>query len=508
MPKIRDKKHNGSRLKNEKPVSLVVKMGDRILQISPYETNDEVLEAFEGLLKRLENMNQAHFGMCRPPSDDPLEGDFSAGPPAKKAGKRATRLELRKAERNLRLRLEATHMQDNRPPFVDYCDKMGLDFYEQFMLAMVILHDTGHRQRHEGPVFVSLVLFSLGKRFIPLEQVRRYLRKDGRLRSKGLITLVGASPVISKSFIRLNPEIMKEIDRSDYDEDIVRIEGPFDDDGENRPLYTEDMPKRSWETLILPKEVKDAILMGMEQVRYSSVLLEAMGFREILPSGRGVSMLFAGPPGTGKTLAATAVASEFGKKLMTVNYSQLENCWVGATEKNIQKVFQEARKKDAILLFDEADAVFYARGNDERSWANRDVAVLLQELEKFEGVVILTTNQGALLDPALERRVTIKVTFPVPDAIGREAIFRTFVSKPELLGLDVDLKLMAQRHELSGGQIKNVWLNAARMALRRTGGDPKTRITMADLETAARVEEKGGDAMETALNSGKPKGYA
>jgi SpoVK/Ycf46/Vps4 family AAA+-type ATPase len=299
------------------------------------------------------------------------------------------------------------------------------------------------------------------------------------------------------------PEIYKE----DYDADIETYTHPWDADEDSRkPAVIEECPKTGWDRVILPPEVKDSLALGIVQARFPQLFLDGLGLGRTIHTGRGVSMLFSGPPGTGKTLAARAVASELGKKLMVVSYSRLENLFVGETEKNIDQCFKDAAKHNAVLLFDEADAVFYMRSSLEQSHANRDVSVLLQAIERFEGVVILTTNSGKLLDPALERRMALKVVFPMPDAKARERIFRALAPAGAEKGMD--FKALAEKFEFSGGQIKNVWLNAGRMAMKRTGGTAGTKITMAEMEEAARMEEKGAEAMETKLSSGSRKGYA
>lgn len=172
---------------------------------------------------------------------------------------------------------------------------------------------------------------------------------------------------------------------------------------------------------------------------------------------------------------------------MVANYAEIQNCFVGQTEKNIVRIFREATEADAVLFWDEADAMFYDRDSAMRSWEVRDVNVLLQELERFPGVCILATNRKGTLDKALERRITLKIEFERPDRALRERIWRKTIPSGMPVGGDVDLRVLAEK-DLTGGEIKNVVLNAARIALARNKKGP---VGMADFEEALRLECSG-----------------
>jgi AAA+ superfamily predicted ATPase len=435
------------------------------------------------------------------------ELDFCVGPPKKITPFLVARKGFEDVDTWVRDSLFLTESMGNPPPFFKFCKKYGLYLYEQLILVM-LLGEGGTNRYHRGELLtVREIVDTLSSRVMPGPMIQHLFYKDGRLRKNNIISLVGPRPIIPSCRPVLKPNVFKEIYDMDYDEEIKVEAHPWEAIHENHETTSaEEAPEESLDSVVLPAEVKEAILNGLVQAKYSEVLLDRIGLGKKIHTGRGVSMLFTGPPGTGKSMAARAVASELGKRLMVVTYSQLENLCVGQTEKNIDRTFADAKRQNAVLVFDEADAVFYARSSQERSWANRDVSVLLMAIEKFEGVVILTTNSGAMLDPALERRVSIKVTFPLPDARAREQIFRGLA--PEGIEAGVDFKRLSEKFEFSGGQIKNVWLNAGRLALKRTGGHPDTRISMEDLETAAKLEVQGGDAMQTTLSGSKPKGYA
>ncbi|MHC4250972.1 MAG: ATP-binding protein [Planctomycetota bacterium] len=243
-------------------------------------------------------------------------------------------------------------------------------------------------------------------------------------------------------------------------------------------------PVAQMSQLVLPAEVLRSLDMIIAQVRHAKVLLEDWGLADAVPYGRGVTVLFSGAPGLGKTACAEAVAHELGKDIIAVSYAEIQNCWVGQTAKNIVRVFRQAADEDAILFWDEADAMFYDRDSASRNWEVRDVNVLLQEMERFGGLCILATNRKITLDRALERRVAVKVEFTPPTRSMRREIWRRLLPEKLPLADDVELDGLAKR-ELTGGEIKNVVLNAARIALAR---DPRGEVRARDFDRAMRME--------------------
>jgi SpoVK/Ycf46/Vps4 family AAA+-type ATPase len=174
--------------------------------------------------------------------------------------------------------------------------------------------------------------------------------------------------------------------------------------------------------------------------------------------------MFDGEPGTGKTLSAEVIAAELGLSLMRVNVANVVSKYIGETEKNLTRVFAEARGAQSILLFDEADSLFSKRvevkqANDR--FANMEVNVLLQLIERYDGLVLLTTNLKTSLDNALERRLSFKINFPFPDATMRATIWRSMLPSSAPMADDIDFEALAQSFELSGGSIKNAVLRAA-----------------------------------------------
>lgn len=237
--------------------------------------------------------------------------------------------------------------------------------------------------------------------------------------------------------------------------------------------------------LVLSERVQRTLNMAVVHARHSHRIVNEWGLGEMIPYGHSPVLLFSGPPGTGKTATAEALANELGKPILVADYSRIQNCFVGQTEKNIVRVFREARSQDAVLFWDEADAMFFDRDSAHRNWEVRDVNVLLQEIERFEGVCILATNRKVSLDKALQRRITLRVDFDRPDQRLRQMIWRRMLPKKMPLSKDVNLNELS-RESLVGGEIKNAVLNAARLALHR---DEHAIVTMQDLREAVGMEQ-------------------
>jgi SpoVK/Ycf46/Vps4 family AAA+-type ATPase len=270
----------------------------------------------------------------------------------------------------------------------------------------------------------------------------------------------------------------------------------FEDHVHERPdrgrLYHLIQPRFSLEDVVMAPKTREAIEDALVELRHKGVIFQRWGMRKVIRKNKGISLLFAGPPGTGKTMTAEAIARALKKPLMIVNYAQLENMWVGETEKNIEAVFEDAAKRDAVLFFDEADAVFHRRGMTIAPWTNRDVNVLLNQVENAPGVCILATNLARVMDRALDRRIDIAVEFEIPDLEMRKRIWRKLVPKEAPLADNVDLDALAKKYTLSGGAILNVVRQSMRNALKR---GRRHRITQEDLINAAEREVKKSDVM-------------
>jgi SpoVK/Ycf46/Vps4 family AAA+-type ATPase len=204
-------------------------------------------------------------------------------------------------------------------------------------------------------------------------------------------------------------------------------------------------------------------------VRERSQILERWGYQRHLGISRGVSALYSGEPGTGKTMAASVVASELGLELVRIDLSAVVSKYVGETEKNLAKIFDEAQDAHAMLLFDEADSLFGKRTKLESAqdrFANLEVNYILQRMESFDGVSVLTTNAEAAIDPALQRRLNFRIRFPEPEVEERAKLWRLLLPPSSGLHDRVDFHAIAERFDMTGGYIKNAVVRAAVIAAR------------------------------------------
>lgn len=218
--------------------------------------------------------------------------------------------------------------------------------------------------------------------------------------------------------------------------------------------------------VILPPYVRAELDHLMERVRLRPTVIDEWGMRPGGLRGRGITALFAGESGTGKTMAAEALAGELGTPLFHVNLASVVDKYIGETEKNLEKVFSEAENLDGVLLFDEADAVFGKRSDvtDARDrYANLEVAFLLQRIEAFDGLAILTTNLRSNLDPAFARRLDCILDFPPPDAELRAAIWRACLRECDAELTDAEYQQLALL-DMAGGAIRSSAVSAAFMA--------------------------------------------
>jgi SpoVK/Ycf46/Vps4 family AAA+-type ATPase len=191
------------------------------------------------------------------------------------------------------------------------------------------------------------------------------------------------------------------------------------------------------------------------------------GFEQRIASGKGLKALFAGPSGTGKTMTAGVMARERGLDLYKIDLSAIVSKYIGETEKNLDRIFRAAQCSNAILFFDEADALFGKRSEVKDAhdrYANVEVAYLLQKIEEYEGVVILASNLSKNIDEAFSRRMHYVVEFPLPDDKHRELLWRGMFPPEVPLGADVDVRFLAKQFPLAGGDIKKVALDAAFLA--------------------------------------------
>ena len=262
---------------------------------------------------------------------------------------------------------------------------------------------------------------------------------------------------------------------------------PLDNDSEGGPVT----PKARLADVMLPATLLTQVEELVDAARCRRTVLERWGVGSHLSHGKGVSALFHGEPGTGKTLCAEAVAGELNRPLLMASIPALLSKWIGESEQNVHRLFSRARSLGAVLFLDEADTLLMQRGNGPAGGGSRHdaslVNVLLTELERHDGVVLLATNLPERLDAAVERRLTYRLDFPFPEAALRNAIWSRLLPPSVPVQGEIDFQRLGADHVLSGGLIKNAVFKCAFRAARK-----ERPITQADLEQAAMEEGSTG----------------
>ncbi|HEX2642153.1 MAG TPA: AAA family ATPase, partial [Thermoanaerobaculia bacterium] len=245
-------------------------------------------------------------------------------------------------------------------------------------------------------------------------------------------------------------------------------------------------PRYGWDDIVLPRDRKDQLREICNTVKYRARVYEEWGFGGKLAMGKGVNILFAGPSGTGKTMAAEIIAGELGLDLYRIDLSTVVSKYIGETEKNLSKVFAEAETSNAVLFFDEADALFGKRSEVRDAhdrYANLEISYLLQRMEAYEGVVILATNLRKNMDDAFVRRLHFAIEFPFPNDGDRLRIWSGLWPEGVPRSPEVDLEFLARRFEVPGGNIRNIAVAATFLAAADGGV-----VTMAHLIRALQRE--------------------
>jgi AAA+ superfamily predicted ATPase len=244
---------------------------------------------------------------------------------------------------------------------------------------------------------------------------------------------------------------------------------------------------QTWDDLVVPEDTGRTIAELVEQLRHRATVLGRWGFQRKLGKGLGTTALFSGEPGTGKSMVAGLIARELGLDLYQIDLSRVLSKWIGETEKNLARVFDAAEVGHVVLLFDEADSLLGKRTIDQKSandrYANIETNYILQRLEAFHGVAILTSNLESSIDPALSRRLSFELRFPFPDEEQRAEIWKRMLPVELPVEGEIDYVALAERFELSGGYIRNIVLRAAYLA-----AADGTALTMQHLLRAAEYE--------------------
>jgi SpoVK/Ycf46/Vps4 family AAA+-type ATPase len=221
-------------------------------------------------------------------------------------------------------------------------------------------------------------------------------------------------------------------------------------------------------------------------IKYYHTVYGDWGYDRKISTGKGLNVLFAGPSGTGKTMAAEIMANELGIDLYKIDLSAIVSKYIGETEKNLDRIFREGQTSNAILFFDEADALFGKRSEVRDShdrYANIEMAYLLQKMDEYEGMVILATNLRKNMDEAFARRMHFAIEFPMPEEVDRYRIWQNMFPREAPLATDIDLSFLARQFKITGGNIKNITLSAAFLA-----ADDGGAITMENIIWATKRE--------------------
>ncbi len=225
--------------------------------------------------------------------------------------------------------------------------------------------------------------------------------------------------------------------------------------------------KFGFEDIVMNDDQRETITHAIEQMNFKNKVYDDWNYMKKYPYGRGLTVLLFGAPGTGKSMMAQVLAHELNLELYRVDISKVVDKYVGETEKSLSMIFREAKKCNVVLFFDECDTIFAKRSDDggsNQSSNNNKTALLLQEMEAYDGVCVLATNYKHNIDPAFFRRMKYIVEFQFPNPDTREMLWRTTIPKTTPLAEDVDIRFLAEKFEFAGGNIKNCILNAAFLA--------------------------------------------
>jgi len=278
---------------------------------------------------------------------------------------------------------------------------------------------------------------------------------------------------------------------------------------DDRRVVESVVPQRTLDDVILPPATRRSLEQALVHVTQHDLVFNRWGFRERHPTSLALAFNFAGAPGTGKTICAEAIAHALGARLLIVRYAHVESMWMGETAKNVSAAFRMARKENAVLLFDEADAIASRRSSSlDQAFVretNTVINVLLQELERFNGVVIFATNLAANFDPAFERRIRTHILFEMPGVEEREQIWRVQVHPSRTpLADDVDFRTLAEQYQVSGGDIRNAVLKAALAAAGEPDHDMLKAIHQRHFEEGIREVLAAKKVMKQSLLEAPP----
>ncbi len=370
---------------------------------------------------------------------------------------------INQVERELSEIVNEAKVKNVKIPLEEIAERSELDQEGKYIL-MALLSNVMERHHSDGKELLALLGYK-PHQFFQKAKILKLLWK------KGLISECSSSdPTILDTDFELSKMVLEELFGKelflDLEEEIARMKKKVQDLSPGKILkrLTVREPKITFDQVVLEPENKLLVEKVIKQIERGKEIFARWGIDETIKYGKGIAMLFYGPPGTGKTATAEAIAQRVNKRIGIANYAQILSLWVGNSEKNLVQIFREAKEEDCILVFDEADALFAQRLNVIHStdlMHNYMTNILMQEMEKFEGVIILTTNREIAFDEAYFRRILLKLKFDIPKPETRAEIWRRLIPKKMPIAEDVDFEELGRRFELTGGEIKNVILNTA-----------------------------------------------
>lgn len=400
--------------------------------------------------------------------------------------------EVQRLEERVLHRKNASDAAGTRFPIDRFMERHGLA-PEELQILLVLLYNESTGQSHARFDSGNEILNLLFPNPVSALKASRFLDSGSTLQREGLIRATGDES--AANFLRASYEVTEATlqavlgvrDRERFRADAPAYRASVTT-APDSPLRTF-TPRVTLDRVALPPALRERLAEVLWQIEEGEEIFREWGLDAVVEKGRGTVLLFSGPPGTGKTMTAEALAERLGRSLSVVDYSQVESKWIGETEKNIVAVFREAGASGSVLLIDEADAILGARldgGHYNDRAYNRQVSLLLTELEAFDGVCILTTNREVTLDEALARRISANLHFPLPGPQERLRIWRMLLTERTPRAEDVDLAALSREFPIPGGSIRNAVLAAVRRAARRDGRG--ARLTQEDLRTAAARE--------------------
>jgi len=382
--------------------------------------------------------------------------------------------------------------------FETMAEQFKLDPYEKRVLLFFLFLEFFHVDDNLCAEMDLLELMDLEDS--PCVRMRsfKYLRKNAQLFNQRLLTGEGINTEKSSTFNVALTSLALDTFSGLLNGEKASEDGAKEDDKDPSRECDEvgilKVPEYNLEDVVLKENLKDKVMFFLSGLKEPGI--QALGIDKTIKKGKGVNFLFYGPPGTGKSMLAEAVAAHLDKKLLIVEAPKIFGRYVGETDKAISRIFKVAKANNLVLCLDEADSLLYNRNYAGQEHDIRFVNVMLQEIERFEGVAIFTTNMDNLLDPAVERRLSLRVQFELPDEKMRAEIWKSHVPAEVKVAEDVDFLSLSKRFEFSGGYIKNAVLNALRkVALRK-----QDTVTMEDLLWSGGMEKEG------LFNKERPKG--